>query len=101
MPVVIQNPILNSPFNEPTRHFRFDENDQITDQIDRGRRPSVSFHPVPAPKKKAKAQQFTFDSLLEPERKEESAFINRVRAAVKLWSARRRPARSPSRPTRW
>jgi hypothetical protein len=30
-PVTIDNPILNSPYREPTRHFRFDANDQITD----------------------------------------------------------------------
>jgi type III restriction enzyme len=28
--IVIENPILNSPFDEPTRHFRFDD-DGITD----------------------------------------------------------------------
>jgi hypothetical protein len=30
-PVVIENPILNSPFAEPTRHFRFDK-DGITNK---------------------------------------------------------------------
>jgi type III restriction enzyme len=30
-PVSIENPILNSPFAEPTRHFRFDE-DGITSE---------------------------------------------------------------------
>jgi hypothetical protein len=30
--VVIENPILNSPFEEPTRHFRFSD-DGITDEI--------------------------------------------------------------------
>jgi type III restriction enzyme len=29
--VVIQNPILNSPFEEPRRHFRFDD-DGITNK---------------------------------------------------------------------
>ena len=37
-PVVIENPILNSPYREPTRHFRFDANNQITNDIDAGRR---------------------------------------------------------------
>ena len=36
--VVIENPILNSHYREPTRHFRFDANDQITSTIDAGRR---------------------------------------------------------------
>ena len=30
----IDNPILNSPYSEPTRHFRFDANNQITNVID-------------------------------------------------------------------
>ena len=54
-PVVIDNPILNSPYREPTRHFRFDANNQITDIIDAGRRGSSYFLPIAAPKKKADA----------------------------------------------
>ena len=36
---LIENPILNSPFREPTRHFKFDD-DGITNEILAGRRPS-------------------------------------------------------------
>ena len=35
--VVIENPIINSPFDEPTRHFRFSD-EGITDEIGDGRR---------------------------------------------------------------
>ena len=35
--VVIENPILNTPFDEPTRHFRF-SNEGITDEVVNGRR---------------------------------------------------------------
>jgi len=35
--VVIENPVINSPFAEPQRHFRFDE-DGITEEIAQGRR---------------------------------------------------------------
>ena len=52
--VVIENPILNSPFSEPDRHFRFDD-DGITDEIVEGRRRSEYFMPIPAAKKNAKA----------------------------------------------
>jgi type III restriction enzyme len=31
-PVVIENPILNSPFDEPRRHFRFGE-EGITSEV--------------------------------------------------------------------
>jgi type III restriction enzyme len=35
--VIIENPILNSPFREPSRHFRFDD-EGITNEIVVGRR---------------------------------------------------------------
>src|SRR5688572_15790002 len=59
-PVVIENPILNSPFEEPKRHHVFDE-DGITDQVADSRRRSTYFIPIAAPKKKGK--QLTFDTL--------------------------------------
>ena len=45
-PVVIDNPILNSPFAEPARHFRFDD-DGITSEIAEGRRRSTYLIPIP------------------------------------------------------
>ena len=51
--VVIDNPILNSPFTEPTRHFRFDE-DGITNEIIDQRRTSQYFIPIARAKKKGK-----------------------------------------------
>ncbi len=44
--VVIGNPILNSPFEEPTRHFRFSD-DAITDKIVESGRVSSYFMPRP------------------------------------------------------
>ena len=42
--VVIDDPILNSPFKEPTRHFKFDA-DGITNEIEDGRPLSLSGGP--------------------------------------------------------
>jgi type III restriction enzyme len=53
--VVIENPVLNSPYEEPTRHFEFDE-DGITDRIADSRRPSSFFIPIPPPKRKTKKE---------------------------------------------
>jgi len=39
---LIENPAINSPFAEPRRHFRFDDNG-ITDEIAPGRRRSTPF----------------------------------------------------------
>ena len=60
--VVIKNPIINSPFEDPGRHFRFDE-EGITDQIIQSRRISSYFVPVARPKKKGKEKQRTFQSV--------------------------------------
>jgi len=43
--VVIANPVINSPFEEPRLHFRFSEQG-ITDEIDLGRRQSEYFVPI-------------------------------------------------------
>ncbi len=50
--VVIENPILNSPFAEPTRHFRFSD-EGITDEVVNERRISSYFVPIAQPKKKS------------------------------------------------
>ncbi len=81
-PVLIDNPIINSPFAEPKRHYRFDENDRITDDIVNGRRKSSYFLPVPTPKKKSKS---LFDPLLAEEKRAESDHVNRIRGDVDLW----------------
>jgi len=44
--VVIENPIINSPFEEPKRHFKFNE-DGITNEIIDSRRISAYFVPIP------------------------------------------------------
>ena len=43
--IIIDNPVINSPFAEPRRHFRFADNG-ITDEIALGRRRSTYFIPV-------------------------------------------------------
>jgi type III restriction enzyme len=78
---VIKNPVINSPFREPQRHFRFSE-DGITDEIVSGRRRSEYFVPVPQPKRKVK--QMAFESWTE-DRIEENKFINQVRERVAIW----------------
>ena len=50
--VTIENPILNSPCDEPTRHFRFTD-EGITDTVDEGRRTSSYFVPIARPRSAA------------------------------------------------
>jgi hypothetical protein len=49
--VVIENPVINSPFDEPQRHFLF-TNEGITNEIVPERRVSSYFIPIAKPKKK-------------------------------------------------
>ena len=81
--VVIENPILNSPFEEPTRHFRFSE-EGITDEIVKARRVSSYFIPIPRPKKK-NPRQLAFETEWTADRVKENEFINQVRERVALW----------------
>jgi len=53
---VISNPIINSPYRIPVRHFAFD-NDGITDRIVQGRQESSYFVPVPRSRKRGVHQQ--------------------------------------------
>lgn len=80
--VTIDNPIINSPFDEPQRHFVFTA-EGITGTITRGRRQSVYFNPIARPKTRGKNQielDFPVDS-----RPEENRLINDIRQRVGLW----------------
>ena len=82
--VVIENPVINSSFEEPKRHFRFTE-DGITNEIAEARRVSSYFIPVPRPKKKSKQQQLSFTTEWKEDRLKENEFINHVRTRVAKW----------------
>jgi type III restriction enzyme len=76
---VIENPVINSAFTEPQRHFRFDD-EGITSEIVARRRPSAYFIPVAQPKKKGK--QLELGTEWTDDRLRENDYINEVRAAV-------------------
>jgi len=79
--VTIDNPILNSPYREPTRHFRLDADNQVTSTIDGGRRGSSYFLPIAAPKKRGTPG--LFDEV--EEKKTDSGYVNRIRQLVQHW----------------
>jgi type III restriction enzyme len=84
MAKVIDNPILNSPYEAPTRYWKFDD-EGITDQVQDGRRPSAYFMPIPAAKRRQAAQaQLEFVEWTK-DRIEETRFVNEVRLAVDRW----------------
>jgi type III restriction enzyme len=85
--VVIENPILNSPYEIPTRHWKFNH-DGITDEVEEGRRKSAYFMPIPASRRRAGAQlemefaEWTLDRI------EETRFVNDLRREVDNWRIR-------------
>ena len=87
--VVIENPVINSPFKEPNRNFKFSD-EGITNEIVEGRRISSYFIPVAQPRKKGK--QLVIDTEWTQDRVEENKFINDVRARVSLWRAGGHPS---------
>ena len=87
----IENPILNSPFREPTRHFRFDE-DGITAEVVEGRRSSTYFVPIPQPRKKGGAQlSLGMQGDWTAERMKANDFINDIRRYVTAWRRSNHP----------
>ncbi len=81
--MIIENPVINSAFEEPARHFKFTD-DGITDEIVEQRRISGYFLPIPAARKKS-AGQLSFQTDWTQDRFEESKDINRIRERVNLW----------------
>ncbi len=91
---VIENPIINSPYREPSRHFVFDQ-DGITDEIAERRRRSAYFVPIPRARKQAVRQlelvtEWTLDRIRENQE------INEIRAKVELWRRRGHPDITPT-----
>ena len=81
-PPIIENPILNTPFDEPSRHFHFDD-EGITSEIVEGRRESGYFLPIASPRKKS--GQLKFETEWTQDRFQSSPRINRIRDRVRQW----------------
>jgi type III restriction enzyme len=82
--VIIQNPVINSAFREPDRHFRFDDEGITSDVVD-GRRTSSYFVPIPASKKKGASSQLALETEWTQDRIEENVLVNQIRGRVNLW----------------
>ena len=91
--VTIDNPVINSPFEEPQRHFIFTPRG-ITEDIAEGRRESEYFIPMPKPKKQPQADQTQL--FPDPEVREANLFINKVRAQVTAWRNSGYPGVTPT-----
>ncbi len=82
--VVIENPVINSPFEEPRWHFRFDD-EGITNDIVRDRRVSCYFVPIAQPRRRGPREQMVFDTEWTRDRIEENKTVNAIREKVEVW----------------
>src|SRR5208283_17373 len=89
-----EHPILNSPYEIPTRHWELDEQGQPTQKIIESRRRAEFITPIPKPKKRKGGAVQT--SLVLDEGKglstkeqqyDSNEIINRVRSHVDDWRA--------------
>lgn len=82
----LANPILNSPFDPPESHLEIGLHGP-TGKVLTGRRPSESYIPVPASRKKGRGLQEEIDFDVTGERREVNSLINDVRREVERWRA--------------
>jgi type III restriction enzyme len=80
---IIDNPIINSPYKAPEKHFKFDD-DGITNEVVPGRRESQYFVPVPRPRKRGQQIELDFAEFTA-DKIRKNDFVNEVRARVDLW----------------
>jgi type III restriction enzyme len=88
MTETIDNPILNSPYEQPDRYYEIGPNGP-TGQIRDGRRPSESFIPIAITRKgkrtKEEFEQVELDFDATGERRERNTLINDVRRDLAKW----------------
>ncbi len=92
-------PILNSPYECPTRHWELDPDGQPTQHVLSTRRRAEFITPIPKPKKRrgaAKQAEMVFDEGQGPSTKAQqydpTSIINQVRQSVDTWRALPNPS---------
>src|SRR3954470_18020567 len=87
-----EQPILNSPYEYPSRHWELDEQGQPTQQIVERRRTAKFITPIPKPRKRrapALQQQMVFDEgkglSTQEQQYDPTPIINELRRRVDQW----------------
>jgi len=81
----MKSPILNSPYQESSRHFNADERG-LTEEILKFRRPSSFYIPVPKARTKQKQLELNLsEGAYGTELQKENQFINKIREKIKQW----------------
>ncbi len=90
-PRFFEQPILNSPYEYPSRHWELDASGQPTNKIGDKRRKVAFITPIPKPKKSGAGQpKMVFDEAAqalatEAQQYDLTAFIGGVRQRVDRW----------------
>ena len=84
-PDPIAQPVLNTPYEHPARHWRLDETGRALPEVIPGRRPSIGLIPVPKASKKAAQGELVLDEGNLNE------VVNSIRHEVGLWRDRDYP----------
>ncbi len=85
---VIDNPILNGPYDPPMWHWRFDDSG-ITDEVVEGRRTSGYF--VPVPQARHQGAQLAIETEWTLDRLKPNDLVNQLRSRLDLWRRQGRP----------
>jgi len=93
-------PILNSPYDEPARHWQLDADGQPTQKIIASRRPAEFITPIPKPKQRKKAAEAQPELVLDEgkglstaeQQYDPTSVINAIRGHVDAWRALPDPA---------
>ncbi len=87
-----ERPILNSPYDYPSRHWELDASGQPTQQIIENRRRAEFITPIPKPRRRqggAEQEQIVFDEGIglstEAQRYDPTPIINEIRRHVNQW----------------
>jgi type III restriction enzyme len=94
-----EQPILNSPYEYPSRHWELDEQGQPTQQIVERRRSAEFITPIPKPRRRRAAplqQRMVFDEgqglSTEHQEYDPTPIINELRRRVDQWRSLSNPA---------
>lgn len=90
-----EQPILNSPYVQPARHWELDGSGQPTQKVIETRRRAEFVTPIPRPRRQrgaAAQDELLFDELSTREQQYHASIINGVRAEVDRWRQIPNPA---------
>ncbi|NHZ45558.1 BPTD_3080 family restriction endonuclease [Nitratidesulfovibrio liaohensis] len=100
-----ERPILNSPYEYPSRHWELDETGQPTQQIIESRRRVSFITPIPKPKKQGGQKQYSLGIdegkglSTDGQRYDATSTINEIRNQVDIWRKLPSPSQWQVTPT--